>query len=173
MTEIEPIIENVKLGDVVVIESGTPDSPGWVATAHKVSDRGGFCPITIEHLARNLSDGKRLTRITRPSLPIPTKVGERFWARYEGVDHVEEFIVTLRHGETLFVSLHDGLTWTPKDHDESFTVVPDPEPETVPVPADLIQEAEEWVDGPDSGMGRGDMILYRITQAVREREGES
>ena len=167
MTEIEPTIENVKLGDVVVIESGTPDSPGWVATAHKVSDRGGFCPITIEHLAHNLSDGKRLTKITRPAPPIPTTPGERFWARMRSADP-REYIVT---DEQAIVHLDSGTQWERGLFERNHTVVPAPEPETVPVPADLIREAEEWIGGMASRSAVG--ILSRIVLAARDLEGES
>lgn len=167
MTEIEPTIENVKLGDVVVIESGTPDSPGWVATAHKVSDRGGFPAITIETLACNLNDGKRLTKITRPAPPVPTTPGERFWARWESADP-SEYMVT---DEQTIVHLDSGTQWERGLFERSHTVVPAPEPETVPVPADLIREAEEWFDSTSPRTAFD--VLRGIVWAVREKEGES
>lgn len=168
MTEIEPTIENVKLGDVVVLESGTPNSPGWIATAHKVSDRGGFCVVTIETLACNLNDGKRITRITRPAPPVPSTPGERFWASVIRGHDPMEFIVTdsgtainLKHGMTHNL---DGFP---------YTVVPAPEPETVPVPADLIREAVEWQTELSDAAGRASwVILSDIVQAVREARKE-
>lgn len=45
--------------------------------------------------------------------------------------------------------------------------------QTVPVPAHLIREAEEWNDAPMRQTTGGASILARIVRAVREREGES
>ena len=60
-----------------------------------------------------------------------------------------------------------------RDVERRHAAVPAPEPETVPVPADLIQEAEEWNDARMRQTTGGASILARIVRAVREREGES
>ena len=133
MTEIEPTVDNVRVGDVVTYETGKPGEPGYTLEVRRVDD----APVSTDGIALATVRGRarggyyRLTRITRPAPPPPARPGERFWARYESADHAEEFIVTRRNGATLLVSLYDGLTWTPEGHSESFTVVPAPEPETV------------------------------------------
>ena len=112
-------------------------------------------------------EGWKITRITRPSPPIPIEAGTRFWASViRGHDPVE-FIVT---DSGTAINLTYGMT-----HDLDgfpYTVVPAPEPETVPVPADLIREAEERSHDLSDAAGRPSWFILRdIVRAVREREG--
>ena len=171
MSEIEPTIDNVREGDAVTIETGTLGEPGYSAFTVRVTRESEPVAYTrsldwVEVRARE--DDSRITRITRPALPIPTAPGERFWAVGSMSQKPREYIVT---DERAAVSLSLGAQWDLADF--PFTVVPAPEPETVPVPADLIQEAEEWNDARMRQTTGGASILARIVRAVREREGES
>ena len=173
MTEIEPTIENVREGDVVTLERGTPDEPGHETLAARVTEEREPVAYTCSLgwlRGRAMYEGWRIARITRPAPSIPIDPGGRFWARWDS-GQVEEYIVT--DGQEL-VRLSSGTRWCRADF--PHTVVPAPEPETVPVPADLIRESEEWNDSFDSLMrprNVGVGILTRIVRAVREREGES
>lgn len=178
MTEIEPIIENVQPGDTVTIERGAPGEPGHASfTLEIVSSPGedmGVHEATLSYIQGIAESdlGYRITRIIRPTPPvppIPDEPGVRFWARWRSVV-VREYIVT--DGDWI-VDLTDGGSWERDLFERRHTVVPAPEPETVPVPADLIREAEEWSDSIMRLTGMGTGILTRIVLAVREREGES
>ena len=114
-------------------------------------------------------EGWKIARITRPAPPIPTTPGERFWARRGGL-RVVEHIVT---DEQVIVDLDSGTQWDRNLFERAHTVVPAPEPETVPVPADLIRESEKWDDETWSVRSVGESILGLIVRAVREREWES
>ena len=175
MTEIEPTIDNVTPGAVVTIERGGPGKPGHTSFTHEiVSSPGpemGSHEATVSHVQKLTEPGMgyRITRITRPAPPIPTTPGERFWAVGSISNEPREYLVTDARAA---VALDLGAQWDLADF--PYTVVPAPEPETVPVPADLIREAEKWDDSLDSlmrPMKVGTGILTRIVQAVRQREG--
>ena len=171
MTEIEPTIENVQPGDVVTLERGTPDEPGHETLAARVTEEREPVAYTCSLgwlRGRAMYEGWKIARITRPAPPIPDEPGERFWAVGSMSQKPREYIVT---DERAAVSLSLGAQWDLADF--PFTVVPAPEPETVPVPADLIREAEEWNDARMRQTTGGASILARIVRAVREREGES
>ena len=78
MTEIEPTIENVQLGDVVTIETGTPGVPGhesgtyWAASewSNSGAERSLY---TLRALTRI---GWRITRITRLAVRV-TEEGDK------------------------------------------------------------------------------------------------
>lgn len=168
MTEIEPTIDNVQPGDIVTVERGTPGELGYSALTVRVTRGAESVAYTrsLDWLAGRARRGvDRITRIDRPAPPIPTEPGERFWARWNSV-HVEEYMVT--QGENV-VHLASGTLW--RRWDFPYPVVPAPEPDTVPVPADLIREAKEWDAGNWSVRSGGESILGLIIQAVREREG--
>lgn len=166
MTEIEPTIDNVREGDVVTLEEGAPDEPGHRAFTTRIT--GEF--ETVAHTrslgwlrGRARREGWRVTRIRRPDPSIPTTPGTRFWATFE--TKAREYIAT---DQDTFVSLIDGMQW---DCDKfPGTVVPAPEPETVPLPVDLIREAEEWLS--NTGTRTALDVLRRIVRSVREREVE-
>lgn len=174
MTEIEPTIENVREGDVVTIERGTPDEPGHETLAARVTEEREPVAYTCSLgwlRGRAMYEGWKIARITRPAPqipdePIPDDPGERFWARWRSADP-REYIVT--DGDRI-VDLTDGGSWERDLFERRHSVVPAPEPETVPVPADLIREAEEWISGMASRSAVG--ILSRIVLAARDREGE-
>ena len=176
MTEIEPTIDNVREGDTVTLERGTPDEPGHETLAARVTEEREPVAYTCSLgwlRGRAMYEGWKIARIVRPSLPIPIDPGERFWARWVEENEPREYIVT--YGNQI-VDLSNGEPWKRGMFESSHTVVPAPEPETVPVPADLIRESEEWNDSFDSLMrprSVGVDILTRIVRAVREREGES
>lgn len=165
----------VQPGDTVTIETGTLGKPGHEAFTFEIVESLGKemkgYEVTVGYVRRiTESDaGFRITRITRPAPTIPTALGERFWARWRSRDP-REYIVT--EGDRI-VDLTDGGSWERDLFEHRHSVVPAPEPETVPVPADLIREAERWnallMQSGDVRVG----ILTRIVQAVREREGES
>lgn len=165
----------VQPGDVVTLERGTPDEPGHETLAARVTEEREPVAYTCSLgwlRGRAMYEGWKIARITRPAPPIPAplipaKPGTRFWARWDSGE-VEEYIVT--DGQEL-VHLYSGTKWRRADF--PHVVVPAPEPETVPVPADLIRESEEWNDSFDSLMrprSVGVDILTRIVRAVRERE---
>ena len=161
----------VQPGDVVTLERGTPDEPGHETLAARVTEEREPVAYTCSLgwlRGRAMYEGWKIARITRPAPPIPTAPGERFWAVGSMSQKPREYIVT---DERAAVSLSLGAQWDLADF--PFTVVPAPEPETVPVPADLIQEAEEWNDARMRQTTGGASILARIVRAVREREGES
>lgn len=162
----------VQPGDIVTIERGTPDEPGHETLAARVTEEREPVAYTCSLgwlRGRAMYEGWKIARITRPALPIPTTPGERFWARRGGLRIVEHIVTD----EQVIVDLDSGTQWDRNLFERSHTVMPAPEPETVPVPADIIREVEEWADGPSGDPGDGDMILYRIVRTVREREGES
>ena len=169
MTEIEPTIENVREGDVVTIERGTPDEPGHETLAARVTEEREPVAYTCSLgwlRGRAMYEGWKIARITRPAPPITTTPGERFWAVGGISKEPREYLVT---DEGTVVALDWGTQWDLADF--PFTVVPAPEPETVPVPADLIREAERWRDSLMRSSDVGVGILTRIVHAVREREG--
>ena len=146
----------------------TPGEPGYTLSVNRVDDSSVYNrDIALATVRGRVRGGYyRLIKITRPAPPVPTKPGERFWASVIRGHDPMEFIVTdsgtainLKHGMTHNL---DGFP---------YTIVPAPEPETVPVPADLIREAEWWDEGNWFVRSGGDSILGRIVQAVREREG--
>lgn len=160
----------VQPGDVVTLERGAPDEPGHETLAARVTE--GREPVAYTCSlgwlrGRAMYEGWKIARITRPAPPIPTTPGERFWARRGGL-RVVEHIVT---DEQVIVDLDSGTQWDRNLFERAHTVVPAPEPETVPVPADLIREAEEWISGMASRSAVD--ILSRIVLAARDREGES
>ena len=160
----------VQPGDIVTIERGTPDEPGHETLAARVTEEREPVAYTCSLgwlRGRAMYEGWKIVRITRPALAIPTEPGTRFWARRRAPDP-REYIVTNRGR---IVSLSDGETWNRDLFERNHTVVPAPEPETVPVPADLIREAEEWISGMASRSAVD--ILSRIVLAARDREGES
>ena len=161
----------VQPGDVVTLERGTPDEPGHETLAARVTEEREPVAYTCSLgwlRGRAMYEGWKIARITRPAPPIPDEPGERFWAVGSMSQKPREYIVT---DERAAVSLSLGAQWDLADF--PFTVVPAPEPETVPVPADLIREAEEWNDARMRQTTGGASILARIVRAVREREGES
>ena len=159
MTKIEPTIENGQPGDVVTIEKGTPGKAGHRSMTVKWNK---------SFIRYHMDNGWRITRITRPAPPIPTTPGERFWAVGSIAPKPREYLVT---DARAVVALDLGMQWDLADF--PYTVVPAPEPETVPVPADLIRESEEWNDARMRQTTGGASILARIVRAVREWEGES
>lgn len=170
MTEIEPTIDNVQPGDVVTLERGTPDEPGHETLAARVTEEREPVAYTCSLgwlRGRAMYEGWKIARITRPAPPIPTTPGTRFWARW-GSEDPKEYIVT---HEQAIVNLDSGAQWARDLFERNHTVIPAPEPETVPVPAECIREAEEWNDSLMRPMGMGTGILTRIVRAVREREG--
>lgn len=172
MTEIEPTIENVREGDIVTLETGTPGEPGHGSNTYRAMSgwHGIGGERSLDTLRTLTRVGYRITRIDRPAPPIPTTPGERFWARRGGL-RVVEHIVT---DEQVIVDLDSGTQWDRNLFERSHTVVPAPEPETVPVPADLIREAVEWRTDLSDAPGRSSWtILKDIVWAVREREEES
>ena len=174
MTEIEPTIENVREGDVVTLERGTPDEPGHETLTARVTEEREPVAYTCSLgwlRGRAMYEGWKIARITRPAPQIPTTPGTRFWASVIRGHDPMEFIVT---DSGTAINLTHGMTHNLDGF--PYIVVPAPEPETVPVPADLIRESEEWNDSFDSLMrprSVGVDILTRIVRAVREREGES
>ena len=163
----------VQPGDVVTLERGTPDEPGHETLAARVTEEREPVAYTCSLgwlRGRAMYEGWKIARIVRPSLPIPIDPGERFWARWVEENEPREYIVT--YGNQI-VDLSNGEPWKRGMFESSHVVVPAPEPETVPVPADLIQEAEEWNDARMRQTTGGASILARIVRAVREREGES
>ena len=173
MIEVEPTVENVQPGDIVTLERGTPDEPGHETLAARVTE--GREPVAYTCSlgwlrGRAMYEGWKIARITRPAPPIPTTPGERFWAIVPFMGAPREFIVT---DERCVVDLTVGNQWGRQWFEERFTVVPAPKPETVPVPADLIREAERWDDETWSVRSVGESILGLIGRAVREREWES
>lgn len=173
MTEIEPTVENVQPGDVVTLERGTPDEPGHETLAARVTE--GREPVAYTCSlgwlrGRAMYEGWKIARIIRPAppiptTPIPTTPGERFWAVGDISKGPREFLVT---DEGTVVALGWGAQWDLAGF--PYYVVPAPEPETVPVPAHLIREAERWHDSPTQSGDVGVGILTRIVWAVRERE---
>lgn len=172
MPDIEPTIDNVTPGAVVTIERGGPGKPGHTSFTHEiVSSPGkemGSHEATVSYVQKITEPGMgyRITRITRPAPPIPTTPGERFWARRSAENEPREFLIV---NGGLIVAIDVGIPWDRSDF--NWTIVPAPEPETVPVPAELIEAAEEWHDTPMRRMDMGAGILRRIVRAVREREG--
>ena len=174
MSEIEPTVENVKHGDIVLIETGTPGEQG--SKSETVRVWAGTEPPRYAQTIGALHDrviarGWTIARITRPSSPVPDEPGTRFWAvpRY-GVWSPREFIVT---DEQAVVSLASGVQWDREDF--PYTVTPPPKPETVPVPADLAQEVEDWWCSSAGGDDlQAAVILARVARAVvEERDGEA
>ena len=140
MTEIEPTIDNVREGDTVTIERGTPGEPGHQSETIRVRTDTEPTRYTRTNGAlsdRVLAHGWTITRITRPTPQIPAKPGTRFWARWKS-ESPREYIGIIGGR---FVDLTDGAMWERDMFEREHTVVPAPEPETVPVPADLLREA--------------------------------
>lgn len=168
----------VQPGDVVTLERGMPDEPGHETLAARVTEEREPVAYTCSLgwlRGRAMYEGWKIARITRPSPPVPDEPipddpGERFWARWRSADP-REYIVT--DGDRI-VDLTDGGSWERDLFERRHAIVPAPEPETVPVPADLIREAEEWGYGrpTDDGDGLGADILVRIVRAVRGWEVE-
>ena len=163
----------VQPGDVVTLERGTPDEPGHETLAARVTEEREPVAYTCSLgwlRGRAMYEGWKIARIVRPSLPIPIDPGERFWARWRS-ESPGEYIVT--YGNQI-VDLSNGEPWKRGMFESSHVVVPAPEPETVPVPAHLIREAEDRIDGGSAPGGRSSWAILRdIVRAVREREGES
>ena len=160
----------VQPGDVVTIERGTPDEPGHETLAARVTEEREPVAYTCSLgwlRGRAMYEGWKIARIVRPSLPIPIDPGERFWARWRSED-LGEYIVT--YGDQI-VDLSNGEPWKRDLFEHQHTVVPAPEPDTVPVPAELIREAERWDDGTNTCIPT--RILRDIVQAAREWEEES
>ena len=172
MTEIEPTIDNVTPGAVVTIERGGPGKPGHTSFTHQIVSSPGkemkSHEATVSYVQKITEPGMgyRITRITRPAPPIPTTPGERFWAVGDISKEPREYLVT---DERCVVDLTNGKQWGRQWFEERSTAVPAPEPETAPVPAHLIREAEVWGYGRPTGDGDrlGADILVRIVRAVR------
>ena len=129
MTEIKPTIGNVQPGDVVTIERGTPDEPGHETLAARVTEEREPVAYTCSLgwlRGRAMYEGWKIARITRPAPPIPSKQGERFWARW-GSESPREYIGIVGGR---FVDLTDGAMWERDLFERFHTVVPAPEPET-------------------------------------------
>lgn len=182
MSDIEPTIDNVQPGDTVTVETGVLGEPGYKAFTVRATGQAELVVHTrsLDWVAtRAKRDGyriTRITRITRPALPVPTTPGTRFWAVGSSSQKPREYLVT---GARAVVALDWGTQWDLADF--PYTVVPAPEPETVPVPARLIRRAEKWNDAlreaerweADTNMRIAKSTLREIVRAVREREGES
>lgn len=165
----------VQPGDVVTLERGTPDEPGHETLAARVTE--GREPVAYTCSlgwlrGRAMYEGWKIARITRPAPPIPDEPipdepGERFWGNWHG--QMLEFIVTDEQSALVLDGSGTLLSFPViRDH---CTVVPAPEPETVPVPADLIREAGDRIDRGSAPGGRSSWAILRdIVRAVRERE---
>lgn len=161
----------VQPGDIVTIERGVPGKPGHETFTFEIVESLGKgmkgYEVTVGYVRRITEPGAmyRVTRITRPAPPIPDEPGTRFWAVDDISKVTREYLVT---DEGAAVALDWGTQWDLADF--PHTVVPAPEPETVPVPADLIREAEEWAGG--SSKRSSVAVLGDIVEAVRGWEVE-